>query len=121
MTRHRSLALARAYLGKQVDLKFDQPVNSSYAPHGITAYPINYGYVPDTKAPDGDELDAYLLNVTTPLDSVSGVYCIAIIHRLHDDDDKLVCIPTLSEISDEDISQQVDFQEHLYEYVIIRK
>lgn len=119
MKETQSLALARTFLGKAVVLKFDQPVGSSYAPHNIDAYPINYGYVPGTLAPDGDELDAYLLNVSTPLETAAA-YCIAIIHRLHDDDDKLICVPNPSDLSDEDIWEQVKFQEHLYESVIIR-
>lgn len=120
MKETESLKLARTYLGKKVDLEFDQPVGSSYEPHKIESYPINYGYVPDTKAPDGDELDAYLLNVNDPLKKGSG-YCIAIVHRLNDDDDKLICVPEVAELTDEQIAAQVDFQEHLYEYVIVRE
>ncbi len=120
MKETTSLKLARTYLGKRVDLEFDQQVGSSYAPHEIESYPINYGYVPGTKAPDGDELDAYLLNVNEPLNKSSG-HCIAVIHRLNDNDDKLICVPEVVELTDEEISAQVDFQERLYEYVIVRK
>ena len=115
----KSLKIARGFLGKKVKLKFDQPVGSSYAPHKIDSYPINYGYVPGTLAPDGEELDAYLLNVFEPLDEFEGV-CIAIIHRLEDDDDKLIVVPEGIKLADEEIINQVRFQEHLYKGVIVR-
>lgn len=114
-----SLLLARSYLGKRVELVFDQPVGSSYKPHNIDSYPINYGYVPDTLAPDGDALDAYLLNVTVPLDRATGI-CVAIIHRKNDDDDKLVVLPEAVDMTDEEIMEQVIFQEHLYDSVVVR-
>jgi inorganic pyrophosphatase len=114
-----SLKLARTFLGKKVHLEFDQPAGSSYAPHNIGSYPINYGYVPGVTAPDGDDLDAYLLNVTEPLQEADGI-CIAIIHRLHDDDDKLVVVPDGIDLTNKEILKQVAFQEHLYESVVIR-
>ena len=115
-----SLKLARTFLGKKVQLEFDQPVGSSYRPHNIDSYPINYGYIPGVLAPDGDNLDAYLLNISEPLEKGQGV-CIAIIHRLEDDDDKLVVVPEGTELTDEEIHKQTQFQEHLYKGVIIRK
>ena len=115
-----SLKLAKTFLGKKVKLRFDQQVGSSYAPHNIVSYPINYGYVPGVLAPDGDDLDAYLLNVFEPLAEAEGI-CIAIVHRLEDDDDKLIVVPEGVELTDEEIIKQVSFQEHLYKGVIVRK
>jgi inorganic pyrophosphatase len=114
-----SLKLARTFLGKKVTLQFDQPVGSSYEPHKIDKYPINYGYVPGVLAPDGDELDAYLLNIFEPLREAEGI-CIAIIHRLEDDDDKLIVVPEGTQLTDEEITKQVYFQEHLYKGIVIR-
>jgi inorganic pyrophosphatase len=120
MKNSESLKLARTFLGKEVQLEFDQQVGSSYEPHKIESYPINYGYVPGTIAPDGDALDAYLLNVNVPLKKATGI-CIAIIHRRDDDDDKLVVVPKFMELTDEEIMDQVRFQEHLYDSVVVRK
>jgi len=114
-----SLKLARTFLGKKVHLEFDQPVGSSYQPHNINSYPINYGYVPGVLAPDGDDLDAYLLNVFKPLKEADGI-CIAIVHRTNDDDDKLVVVTEGTELTDEEIIKQVSFQEYLYESIIVR-
>lgn len=43
------------------------------------------------ETPDGEELDAYFLRVDKPLKKAKG-RCIAIVHRLNDDDDKLVVV-----------------------------
>ena len=75
--------------------------------------------MPGVLAPDGDDLDAYLLNVFEPLNEAEGI-CIAIIHRLEDDDDKLVVVPEGVQLTDEEILKQVQFQEHLYKGVIVR-
>ncbi len=115
----RSLQLARAFLGKKVRLEFDQPIGSAYAPHHIDAYPVNYGYVPGVLAPDGDDLDAYFLGTDQPLAAAEGI-CIAIIHRKNDDDDKLIVVPEGKNYTDEEIMEQVTFQEHLYESEVVR-
>lgn len=119
LVESKSLKLARNFLGKKVHLEFDQPVGSSYEPHNIANYPINYGYVPGVLAPDGDDLDAYLCNVFEPLKEADGI-CVAIIHRINDDDDKLIVIREGTQITDEEIVKQTSFQEHLYEGIIIR-
>lgn len=55
-----SLNIARTYLGKRVEIQIDRPLGSAHPRYGFT-YPINYGFVPGTTAPDGAELDAYFL------------------------------------------------------------
>jgi inorganic pyrophosphatase len=82
-------------------------------------YPVNYGYVPGTTAPDGAEIDAYVLGVIEPCSEFAGV-CTAIIHRLDDDDDKLVVVPEGLELSDAQIAKLTQFQEQWFEIEIIR-
>lgn len=114
-----SLSLAKPYLGKEVEVIIDRPLGSKHSKHGFV-YELNYGYIPDTKAPDGEELDAYVLGVEKPIGSFRGK-CIAIIHRLNDDDDKLVVVSKLSEnTSDEDIRKATHFQEQFFKSEIIR-
>ena len=79
------------YLNKTIKAKIDRPIGSLHPKHGFK-YSVNYGYVPNTKASDGEEIDAYVLGVDKPLQEFTGK-CIAIIHRLNDDDDKLVIVP----------------------------
>ena len=108
------------YLGKNVQVTMDRPLGSNHPKHGFR-YEVNYGFIPDTKAPDGEEIDAYILGVDTSLKKFSGK-CIAVIHRLNDDDDKLVIIPkNMKGFSDEEIRKQTNFQEKFFKSVIIRE
>lgn len=110
---------ASAFLGKIVTIKIDRPINSKHPKHGFV-YEVNYGFVPNTKAPDGEEIDAYLLGVNEPIREFTGK-CIAVIHRKNDDDDKLVIVPEkMKEISDEEILKVVNFQEKWFNSVVVR-
>ncbi|KKP91881.1 MAG: Inorganic pyrophosphatase [Parcubacteria group bacterium GW2011_GWA2_36_10] len=109
----------KSYLGKKVDVVIERPLGSSHPKHGFK-YEVNYGYVPDTLAPDGEEIDVYVLGVDKPLKKFSG-QCIAIIHRLNDDDDKLVVVSEDAlKMSDEEILKLTKFQERWFQSIIIR-
>ncbi len=110
---------ATNYLGKIVKIKIDRPLGSKHLKHDMT-YGVNYGFVPDTKAPDGEEIDAYLLGVDKPLDEFTGK-CVAVVHRLDDNDDKLVIVPeNFENISDQEIKEATNFQEKYFKIEIIR-
>lgn len=81
----------KKYLEKTLEVKIDRPFGSKHPKHGFI-YPVNYGYVPNTISGDGEELDCYVLGVFEPLETFRGK-CIAIIHRLDDNDDKLIIVP----------------------------
>ena len=110
---------ATKYLGKIVTIKIDRPIGSNHPRHGYS-YPVNYGFVPNTKAPDGHEVDAYVLGIDNPLEEFTGE-CIAVIHRLDDEDDKLILVPTEISFSDAEINQLTLFQEKFFTSKIIRK
>jgi inorganic pyrophosphatase len=110
--------MAKGYLGKMVDVVCDRPLGTTHPKHGYV-YEANYGYVPDTIAPDGEALDAYYLGVTEPVQQTQGV-CIAVIHRLNDDDDKLVVVPVGTTLTDEEIVTAVRFQEQWFETKVVR-
>jgi inorganic pyrophosphatase len=48
------------FLGKTVRAKIDRPLGSRHPEQGFL-YLLNYGYIPETLAPDGEALDAYIL------------------------------------------------------------
>ena len=96
----------------------DRPLGSKHPKNGLI-YPVNYGYVPGTTAPDGEELDAYLLGVFEPVDEFTGK-CIAYIHRTNDDDDKLIIVPEGVEYTDDQINALTEFQERFFKHEIIR-
>ena len=111
---------AESYIGKIVEVEIDRQLNSLHPKHGFK-YEANYGFVPGTMSPDGEELDAYVLSLDKPVDKFKGK-CVAVIHRTNDDDDKLIIIPEdLPSISDEEIRRQTNFQEKFFESVIIRQ
>ena len=110
---------AKDFLGKTVKIKIDRPLRSKHPKHGWE-YELNYGFVPDTKSPDGEELDAYVIGVDEPVDEFIGI-CVAIIHRTDDDDDKLIVVPPdQTDIYNEDIRSKTHFQEQWFTSVIVR-
>jgi len=108
------------YIGEEVEVTIDRPIGSKHPKHGFV-YETHYGFLPNTKAPDREEIDAYVLGVTTPMKVFRG-RCIAVIHRLDDDDDKLIVIPTsMKTLSDEEIRELTFFQEQFFTSEIVRE
>ena len=106
------------YIGKKLKIKIDRPLGSVHPKHGFI-YSVNYGFVPNTVSGDGEELDCYLLGVFEPVLEFEGK-CIAIIHRLNDDDDKLIIVPENKYYDDSSINALTEFQEQYFEHEIIR-
>lgn len=107
------------YINKIIEVKIDRPLGSKHPKHGFI-YPCNYGYIPNTISGDGEELDCYVLGVFEPLNEYKGK-CIAIIHRLNDDDDKLIIVPEDKNYTNKEIEALVEFQERFFMHEIIRK
>ena len=108
---------SKDYLGKLVDVKVDKMLGSKHSekyPNHI--YPVNYGYVPNTISGDGKELDCYILGVYEPVIEFSG-RCIAIIHRLSEDDDKLIIVPDGRTFTNKEIRVLTEFQERFFESI----
>lgn len=106
------------YLGEKVRVIIDRPLGSKH-PEWDMVYPINYGYLPNTKAPDGEEIDVYVLGVDKPLKEFEGEV-IAIIHRVNDNDDKLVVVPEGKDFSTDEIKKLINFQEKYFKSEIIK-
>ena len=110
---------SKDFLNQEVKVKIDRPLGSKHPKYNYI-YPINYGFIPNTISGDGEELDAYILGVNKPLKEFVGK-CIAIIHRLDDNDDKLIVVPKeLESISEQEIIKATNFQEQYFKSVIIR-
>jgi inorganic pyrophosphatase len=110
--------ISTEFIGKTVRIKIDRPMGSRHPTHGFL-YPLNYGFVLGVLAPDGEELDAYLLGVFEAVAEFEG-RCIAVIHRLDDEDDKLVLAPAGRQFSDDQILALTEFQERFFKPVVIR-
>lgn len=111
-----SLDICRGYLGKKVKIIIDQPYGTNY---NNIRYECNYGYLPQTIAPDGEGLDAYFIGPKRPLKVAEGV-CIAIIHRFDDDDDKLILVKDGLSMTDDEIEKSVNFREKYFRHKIVR-
>ena len=100
-------------IGKKVTVTVDRPLGSTHPRHKNIRYPVNYGYIAGVMAPDGDEQDAYLLGVDTPVEELEG-RVIAVICRADDVEDKWVVAPEGVSFTAEQIMEQVSFQERYF-------
>ena len=107
------------YLNKILEVKIDRPIGSSHHNYPDHIYLVNYGYVPNTISGDGEEIDCYILGEYKPLKKYKGK-CIAVIHRLEEDDDKLIIAPENKNYTNNEIRLLTDFQEKFYKSEIIR-
>lgn len=99
---------------KHVKVIIDRPLGTFHPEHKDMFYPVNYGYVPGVQAPDGEEQDAYVLGVKSPLHEFEGER-IAIIHRKNDIEEKWVVVPNGVRMTTEEIYQEVFFQEQYFD------
>lgn len=112
------MKLTKKYIGQKVHVIVDRKLGSKHPNWGFI-YPINYGYIPNVISGDDEELDAYILGVFDPVDSFDGI-CIAVLHRLSEDDDKLIVVPEGKNYTDEQINCLTEFQERFFYHSIIR-
>lgn len=98
-----------SYLGKLVKVKIDRPLGSTHPKHNFI-YSLNYGFIPNTIAGDGEEIDAYIIGEFEPLEMYDG-YVVAIIKRINDIEDKLVVCKELNKYNKDQIKALVEFQE----------
>lgn len=106
-------ALASSYLGQIVEIEIDRPLGSTYPKHPDLIYPVNYGFIPGVFGGDGEEMDVYLLGVDKPVSKYSA-QIIAIVHRLDDEEDKLVGAPVGTHFTKTEIEKSVAFQERYF-------
>ncbi|MGN0459986.1 MAG: inorganic pyrophosphatase, partial [Ruminococcus sp.] len=106
------------FLGKSVAVIVDRPLGTTHPNHEDIVYPINYGYIENLFAGDGEEQDAYILGVDKKVDTFRGSV-IAIIHRIDDVEDKLVVAPKNIKFTSKEIMEKVYFQEQYFKTEII--
>ena len=104
-------------IGKIVKVIVDRPLGSYHPEHPDMYYPINYGYIEGTLAADGEEEDAYILGIDKPVDEFTG-RIIAIINREDDVGFKWIVAPEGVTFTEEEIMQQVHFQEQYFKSTI---
>ena len=105
-------------IGRIVTVTIDRPLGSCHPKHPDIYYSVNYGYIEGIIAPDGEEQDAYILGVGTPLQTFTGEV-IAVIHRKDDVEDKWVVAPEGMTFSKEKIEELTRFQEQYFASEVI--
>ena len=114
MTFEERKALVKFYLGKTVRIEIDRPIGYVHKKENYSLiYPINYGYIPGVLGGDGEELDVYLLGVDKPVTEYKGKI-IGIVHRENDVEDKLVMALDGMNFTQNEVAEQVHFQEQYY-------
>ncbi len=106
-------ALVSSYLGRMVEIEIDRPLGSAHPKRPDLIYPVNYGFIPGVFGGDGEELDVYLLGVDGPVFK-SSAQIIAVVHRLDDEEDKLVGAPVGTHFTKAEIEKSVAFQEQYF-------
>ena len=118
MTFEERKALVKSYLGKTVRIEIDRPIGYVHKKENYSlTYPINYGYIPGVLGGDGEELDVYLLGVDKPVTEYTGKI-VGIVHRKNDVEDKLVMAPEGVIFTQNEVAEQVHFQEQYYKTTI---
>ena len=105
-------------VGNIVTVTVDRPLGSYHPRHKDIYYLINYGYVEDIMAPDGEEQDAYILGVDKAVEKFTGKI-IAVVHRNDDVEEKWVVAPTGMTFTKEEIMEQIHFQEQYFDSEVI--
>ena len=115
LTAAQREALIREYLGKTVTVTIDRPIGFHHVTKGIHLdYTINYGFLPGVTGGDGEEQDVYVLGVSQPLETFTGII-IGAVRRKDDNEDKLVAAPEGVSFNSEQIRKEIHFVEKYFD------
>ena len=105
-------------IGSIVRVIVDRPLGSYHPEHKNIYYSVNYGFIPEIIAPDGEGQDAYILGVDEPISEFTGPV-LAIIESYNDTEDKWVVAPEGVSYTDDEILRQVEFMEKYFDIKLI--
>ncbi len=97
-----------------VKVTVDRPLGCRHPKYPDMTYPLNYGYIEGIIGGDGEEQDAYILGIDTPLEEFEGEV-IAVIHRKNDVEDKWVVAEKGKKFTKEEIVAATYFQEQYFD------
>ena len=115
---HANKSAENVIIATTVTVTVHRPLGSYHPKYKDMYYPVNYGYIEEIMASDGEEQDAYILGVNEPVDKFTGKI-IAIVHRKDDVEEKWVVVPDGMMFSKGEIRQQIYFQEQYYDGEIV--
>lgn len=102
-------------LGKTIHVEIDRPIGHA---HKGMVYPINYDFIPGLPAGDGEDQDAYVLGVDSPISAFDG-RVIGAVCRRNDVEDKLIVAPPEMEFHQGQIMEATHFQEQYFDTFVI--
>jgi inorganic pyrophosphatase len=102
------------WVGREIRVVVDRPVGTRHPRAGFE-YEVNYGFVPGVLAPDGEELDVYLLGTSEPVEVCEAAEVIAIVRRRDDVEDKLVAVVGAESWDEAKIAEAIRFQERFFD------
>lgn len=102
------------WVGREIRVVVDRPVGTRHPRAGFE-YEVNYGFVPGVLAPDGEELDVYLLGTSEPVEVCEAAEVIAIVRRRDDVEDKLVAVVGAESWDEAKIADAIRFQERFFD------
>jgi inorganic pyrophosphatase len=105
---------AADWIGRRVPVVVDRPLGTPHPEDGRLVYALNYGFVPGTRASDGDPIDVYIIDVDRPL-AECRAEVIAVIRRRDDAEYKLVARVGRGEWSPSEILARTHFQERFFD------
>lgn len=106
-------------LGEDVKVYIDRQLGTKHHSYSDTIYEVNYGYIKEIEAADGEYQDAYVLGENQPIKECLGkVY--AIVERENDDEDKIIVKNDDKEYSKEELINIINFQEKYFKYKIVK-
>jgi hypothetical protein len=115
--REQAQKEAERVVGNGYKAIMDRPAVAEHPKHKGLIYPINYGYIPDLIAGDGEEQDVYIIDSHEPL-SEATVKIIAVVFRKNDNENKWVGTVGNRLYSTNEIKQAINFQERYYDIEI---
>ncbi|MDP2683597.1 MAG: inorganic pyrophosphatase [bacterium] len=108
----------KKWLGREVEVIIDRPIGSVHPKFNNLKYKLNYGYIAgEISEFDNEEVDAYVLGVSQPIDKYKGKV-IAIIKRSTGDEEYKLVVAN-KQYDEKEISKMVYFQEKFFESKII--
>lgn len=112
----------KSLIGMELDALITRPIGTVHPRYKDIIYEVNYGVVKDFELKDGKELKTYIVGESMPTE-LNGTYhgkVLAILHRLNDENDRIIIAPIGRTLSDEEIISKTEFAEQYFVSEIIR-
>ena len=112
----------KSLIGMELDAIITRPIGTVHPRYKDIIYEVNYGIVKDYELKEGKDLKTYIVGESMPTEQ-NGIYhgkVLAILHRLNDDNDRVIIAPIGRTLSDDEIISKTEFVEQYFVSEVIR-